>query len=282
MLDKEAIQELTRAEAIRAASSSIFDAVSTDDRGVTPGLVALPNDFQVHDLEKHLTNRRRLRGTMETSAISDFANYTKTHREEGATVFVNQDTMTAVAVLNLGTPAFPGHSDNRAKFSPKSTAAYHALRVHANGSPQKQQTIAEFLEDWAFNITCLNDDGEIPVHRAIAAVRNITIEAMRKLESKEQQLSATKSTFENVQATSADPLPTKIEFRCTPLDGLSTRNFVLRLGVLTGADKPQINLRIINQEQHNEEMAAELCARISDALSSESMPVLIGTYQAGN
>lgn len=281
MFDKEAIQELTRAEAIRAAYNSISDAVTPDDRGTQAGLVALPNDFQIHDLEKSLPNRRRLRGTMNTSVIADFATYVTNCREDGATIFINQEEMAAVAILNLGSPAYPGHADNRAKLTPKRTAAYQALQQHANGSGHKQQTIAEFLEDWAMLITCKNDDGYITSSKAIAAVRNITIDAMRRLESKEQQLSATKSAFESVTATSADPLPTTIEFNCVPYAGFDRRVFVMRLGVLTSGDKPTISLRIINQEQHNEEMAQELSNRVILFMDTNKMPVLIGTYQSG-
>ncbi len=113
--------------------------------------------------------------------------------------------------------------------------------------------------------------------KAIAAIRKLSIESMRKLESSEQSLSASKSAFESVQATSAEPIPTTIYFDCEPYYGLESRQFVLRLGVLTGGDKPAINLRVVKQELHDEEMANEFADLARDALGS-ALPVLIGAY----
>jgi len=270
MLDAAAIKELTLAQAITAAD----DALSVKVGAVT----ALPHDYSIHDLEKFLPNRRRARGTMATTSVVDFASYCENHKEEGACVFVNQDSMLAVAVLNLGVPDVPGHADNRAQLETKKTAAYNAMLNVASGRALKQTEVAEFLEDWPAQIQCFNDQGPVTQPKAVAAVRKITIEAMRKQESSEQQLSASKSAFESVQATSSEPLPTTIYFTCVPYHGLQSRQFVMRLGVQTGGDKPAITLRVINAEQHAEEMASELVGLVA-AEVGETMPVLIGQYQ---
>lgn len=272
MFDKDAINTLTKAEAITAADKAMTSQVQT--------LIALPEDFKIHDLEGYLQNRRRVRGTMGTSTVAAFAAYAATHAQEGATVFVDVDQMAATAVLNLGTPDDPGHADNKAVLQPKKTAAYRSLLVHATGQGLKQQQAAEFLEDWPEHIECFNDGGKIAPPQAIAAIRKLTIESMRKLESSEQSLSASKSAFESVQATSADPIPTTIYFKCAPYQDLSERLFVLRLGVQTGAAAPAIVLRIVKQETHAEEMASELAALVTVAIG-ESMPVLLGQYARG-
>ncbi len=271
MFDKEAINAINEGTGIYQASNAVASAFK--DKAI----VALPDTFQTHDLEKYLPNRRRARGIMTTHALSDFATYTKTHAEDGATVFVDADEMSATAVLDLGTSASPGHTDNRAKVQLKRTAAYAALKAHASGQAFSQLKAAEFLEDWPSQVQCFNDQGAITLPKAIAAVRKLSIESMRKLESSEQSLSASKSAFESVQATSADPIPTTIYFDCEPYYGLEMRQFVLRLGVLTGGDKPAISLRIVKQELHDEEMANEFADLARDALAGQ-LPVLIGSY----
>lgn len=186
--------------------------------------------------------------------------------------------MTATAVLNLGTPDAPGHADNLAKLEPKKTAAYTALKGIATGTAHKQQTVAEFLEDWPGQVQCYNDEGVISPPKAIAAVRKITIESMKKLENTESQLSASRSAFESVQATSTEPLPTTIYFKTIPFHGLAERNFVLRLGVVTASDKPAVSMQIVNQSQHDEDMAVELAKLVAEAVTE--LPVLIGDYAA--
>jgi uncharacterized protein YfdQ (DUF2303 family) len=127
-----------------------------------------------------------------------------------------------------------------------------------------------------------NDDGAITAPKAIAALRKLSIESMRKLESSEQSLSASKSAFESIQATSTDPIPTMIYFTCKPYADLDERQFVLRLGVMTGGDKPTITLRIIKEEEHAEQMAAELAELIGSSFyelgGKSTIPVLLGSY----
>jgi uncharacterized protein YfdQ (DUF2303 family) len=271
MFDKEAIEAIQNGAAIDQASDATRLALGGDY------VVALPSQFTLHDLEQFMSKRRRMRGVMSTHALSDFATYVKKNAESGAAVFVDADEMSAIAVLNLGEPEAPGHTDNRAKVQLKKTAAYSSLKVHANGQAISQTKAAEFLEDWPGEIRCFNDQGDITQPKAIGAIRKLSIESMRKLESSEQSLSASKSAFEQVQATSADPIPTTIYFTCEPYHGLESRQFVLRLGVLTGGEKPSISLRIVKQELHDEEMANEFADLAREALGAE-LQVLIGNY----
>ena len=271
MFDKEAITALQEAQAIHQANNALSISKETKET------VALPSDYKLHDLEKLLPNRRRARGTMSTAVLEAFADYAKSHAESGASVFVDAETMSATAVLNLGTPDAPGHADNKAKLQLKRTAAFSALLHVANGASQRQATVAEFLEDWALQIKCANDVGEIPTTKAIAAIRKLTIETMRKLESEEQSLSQSRSAFESVQATSKEPIPTTIVFTCQPYTDLTERTFAIRLSVQTGGDKPAITLRIIKVEQHSEDMAIEL-ADLVESKFSEGIQVLIGAY----
>lgn len=279
MFDKEAITALQEGASIIAAMSAMQTASHSNN------VVSLPKDYELRDLEKYLPLRRRARGTMSTTILASFADYSKVHAEAGAAVFIDASSMTATTVLNLGTPTAPGHADNRAKLILDKTAAYGALLNHANGMGLKQQTVAEFLEDWPECIKCFNDAGPITPPKAIAAIRKITIEAMRKMESTEQQLAASKSTFDSIQATSVEPLPTTIYFECVPYADLQSRAFVLRLGIQTGGDKPLITLRIVKFEQHKEDMANELKALIDLKFAGADqepagIPVMLGSYEA--
>ena len=156
----------------------------------------------------------------------------------------------------------------------------------ACNSHKSQATLAEFLEDWPDAVQAFAGTEQLATPKAIAAIRKITVESLRKLESEEQQLSTTRSAFESVAATSTEKLPTHIRFCCDPYAGLCDRTFVLRLAIHTGDKAPQLSLRIVNDELHTEEMARELCdllaAEVNDhTVDGEApMPVLIGSYSA--
>lgn len=170
------------------------------------GIVHLPSHYTRHDLEPFQPVRRRMRGNMTTNVVGHFATYAKAHQQEGASVFIDPVAMNAKAVLNLGSSDAPGHCDNTATLVAKQTAAYAALRQAACGRPMSHQDVAEFFEDWMPYLKFSKDDAPVEGKHAVAAVRKITIEALRKVESEEQSLSASRSTFEAVKATSADPI----------------------------------------------------------------------------
>jgi uncharacterized protein YfdQ (DUF2303 family) len=274
MFTKEAIEAIQHASGTIHANGAITEALGSTQ------VAAMPNHFALHDLERYMPTRRRARGVMETTCVGDFATYCKTHAEAGAAVFLSQKLMAATAVLNLGGAAEPGHADNLAKFTPLRTAAYSALRAAANGASLTQARAAEFLEDWVHMIACSRDGESIPTAHAISAIRCITIESARSVEASDQQLSATKSAFESVKASSKNTLPTLIRFACEPYHGMDDRTFTLRLGVLTG-DKPSITLRIVNLEEIEEDMAFELRGRVIKA-TADHLPVFLGEYSRAN
>jgi uncharacterized protein YfdQ (DUF2303 family) len=272
MFTEEAIRAIQESHVVGSANAAVTAAAT----GARCDFAAIPEDLKLHDLEGLHTNRRRARGKMETRDIAAFVAYTNQHAELGATVFVSQHHKTATALLNLGSPQAPGHADNTAMLSPQQTAAYRALLGIVDGQ-RTQKQIAEFMEDWSDLIQCFSDTTEIKTAHAISAIRKITIDETRRQESAVESLSATRSDFERVQASSVNPLPTYIYFNCVPLAGFAERTFVLRLSVLTGDKEPRLILRIQKQEQHDQEIAEELTTKLTEAFDG-SLPVLVGGY----
>lgn len=256
---------------IDQAAAAIIQALNS-----TEGAIALPSDFKLQDLEHFLPQRRRPRGLMKTPYINDFAAYTQAHKQDGCSVFVDAAEMSATAVLDLGSPEQPGHCANRVKLLLQPTAAFAALRDFIN-NPHSQADTAEWLEDWAPQLHAQADGAEIEMRKAISAVRKITTEASAKAQHEEQSLGSSKSTFESVQVSSSETLPTHFKMTCRPYPELQEREFVLRLSVLTGSS-PQMVLRPMSWEQVIEAMATEFAADLRSAFEG-TLPVLIGTYE---
>ena len=266
----EALREGVEATAVHQATQ---EAIVT---GL--GVTALHQDMQVKDLEAYLPQRRRQRGTFATAYVQPFCQYAQVHADKGATVFVDAADMTAHAALDLGSIEAPGHVDHHARLQLKRTAAFDAL-LQFSGRTHKQQAVAEFLEDWAphVGLEFFHGAESITLGQALAAVRRITIESARKVDSEQQQLSANRTAFESVQATSKDPLPTTIYVRTKAYADLGERLFVLRLTIHTGDSVPTLALRIQNMERHTEEMGRELADLVSQTIGG-AMPVLLGKY----
>lgn len=262
---------LGQAQAIERAAAEATQAIDSY------GALALPDTFHIQDLEKYMSTRRRMIGTMSTSSVHSFATYITAHHDDGSMVFVHDTKLSATAVLNLGNINTPGHCDNLAQLDLNHTAAYTAL-LAINGKPLAQRDAAEFLEDWTDHLGFFQGATALQPSQAISAVRRLNIEAVRKLESVSESLSESTSAFEQVTASSKEPLPDFVYFTCAPTEDLAERIFVMRLHVVTG-DKLHVCLRIQRLQSHQEEMAMELSNCITEALNGQPVSVVRGQFR---
>lgn len=275
-MDSTAIQSLGQL-AIEAAKANQLD---TD----IPALILQCGDGKqrVESIEHLQPGRSRYRGTFATHQLGDFAAYVRgadgDQPRTPAQGFIDTDTMTAKVFFNLGGADQPGHGDHTAKLTLKPTAAYAALRAIVN-KPLDQRTLHDFVEDWRDNITPVYDGAADPTRtaNALAAIRDITIETVRKVGQVERDMGATRSAMESVDARSSLTLPSGFEFVATPYDGLKLRAFRLRLGVTTGGDKLALTLRIQQDEQITEDIAADFRDRLAEKLGTASS-LTLGTF----
>lgn len=272
MIQKEAID--------RIAELANHNTLAAGLSNVAHRTVALPGDYNLHDLEHLLPHRTRARGRYETTSIQDFCTYPGAAGKGTAVVFVNPEQMTATAIYNLMEDDQPGHCDDLATLGLKKTAAFTAL-LAVNGARMEQRQIAEWLEDWQSQITAKSAGEEISMSQALSAIRNLTIESVRRRESQENNFSSTQDSFDKIEATSGGrQLPDQFRFSCTPYEGLAERSFALRLSITTGGDKPCYTLRMIALETQEEAMAAEFAEQISQGLSDEQATVRVGKFIA--
>src|SRR5690554_1560847 len=251
--------------------------------------VPLPESVKVEDLERFMPNRRRYRGTMTTTQIDQFAEYTNrtagevqaNGEEPGATVpcFVDPENMTAKVFFDLGTVEYPGHADFTARLNLPKTAAFEEL-LGKDGRALDQKELAEWLEDWAPQLKVTSDTGEpLNLPAAVGAVRRITIGAKSESTSEERTFGGRRSSMAEVEAQNKDTLPAFVEFTCEPYHGLDERTFRLRVSLIT-SEKPRLVMRIVRLEHHQEEMAIEFREHLEHALDGDLVDTFVGKFQA--
>lgn len=237
----------------------------------TPALIL---DNKVVSIEHLQEGRSRFRGALKTSVLSEFVAYLKRHA--GGAGFIDADNMTATAYLNLGTPDKPGHADWTASLNLKATAAYSALQ-QADGMARSQKQMAEWIEDWSNHLGAIKDGEDISINVALAAIREISIEAKKNVTSTDRDFGASRSSMEEIEARAKGGLPTHFQFRCTPYPGFAQREFVLRLSVITG-ESPALKLRIVGKEQAEEDIAQEFKALLLEEIG-DAAELTIGTFR---
>ncbi len=270
-------------------------AASSETRELTDGLaVVLHNDTSVKSLESLMPFRNRFRGEMQTTSLSAYADYIRNRESETTKCFIDQDYMTARAIFNMWEGAQPGHCDDKATLSLQKTAAFKAL-TQIDGKKLSQKELAEWLEDWASNITVYQgsrditseDDNNLgdlnsPVHitKAINAIRKMTIETARKIESQDGDMNRKLSAMEAVEARTGDIKINSVVFTCKPYNNLDERAFDMRLSTTTGGDSLSLTLRIMKLEAIEEEIAEEFQEKLEASLEDTSVDFYIGSFVA--
>lgn len=257
-LTKEAIQLITDT-ALEAAGKALPTLAPT---------IVLPEGTKIVDLEKYQYLRSRFRGTLSTHSLADFSVYVTDRAVDDARGFIDQDSMTCVLMFNLGTESKPGHADDRAVLKLKPSAAYKAVQA-INSQAMTQKDLSDWIEDWNHCLKAVDDAGEaMPIAKAIAAVRTITIKAASESDHTVSETSASRSTMDQIEARSKETLPASLIFSAVPFEGLSLRDITLRVSVITSGSQPVLKLRWVGEEVQREEIAQEFKSVLDEKIGA--------------
>jgi uncharacterized protein YfdQ (DUF2303 family) len=114
---------------------------------------------------------------------------------------------------------------------------FSGLLGELNGGVFEQQ-LNRALSDVAANVCTCGKDGEVVItlkvtqiadsSQALAAIREISIEAKKNVTSTDRDFGASKSSLEEIEARAKGGLPTHLLFSCTAYPGFKPRQFLLR------------------------------------------------------
>ncbi|KXZ66763.1 hypothetical protein AVENLUH5627_02457 [Acinetobacter venetianus] len=275
--------ENTEAQAIATLSKPV-DSLGRGD------LVAIHEDYKIHDLEQFQNGRDRARGLLKTPSFEDFKSYVLSaepqHNEDGAItltgapVFVDHKNVSATAVLNFAAKGFSqGHCDHKALLQLEPTVVWSKLNA-LKDRKLSQRDFAVFLEDWVSVLEITDADGNvIGGAQALAAVRNMKIDSTVSSDHSVGNLSESRSRFEQVEARSKEDFtPAYFKIRNSAYFGLDERLIVLRLIVNTNEDKPTFSIQIVKEELLLDEIIQDFKAKVIELLPEN--PVRIGTFAA--
>lgn len=251
-IDKSAIEH------IQKTATDIREVEQTDFP-----TVAISKSLELCSLEEFQKHRNYFRGIFNTNTCDDFLGYVA--ENNGSSCFINAETMSAQSIFDLGDSEAPGHAKHRAILTLDKSAPY--IEVLANNNRRtSQRELAEWIEDYRDFIEVLDENGEeMQNTAAVAAIRRITIEAVRKQGNDQRTFGESKSAMESIDAKSEDgPMPAWILFTCKPYEDLKERTFHSRISIITRGEEPQLTTRIIKLDVIKEEMATEFKGLLAD------------------
>lgn len=270
-MDKSAIEKIQESTTVPALIDQL-ESVST----LNPTML-VPDNMAVVSMEQHMEFASRYRLSYSTSSLKDFISYNADHDEHGATCFVSSDAMGADSIFDLGTLDRPGHKEHHARLRLATTAAYRAL-LDTNGHRLAQKQASEFIEDWSEIISVTTKTGDVmPALAAAQSLQNLTIESAKQITSKVHDFGESMSSMATVEAKHQDQLPAEFLFKCEPYPGLGEMDIAIRIGILTGGDKPQLVFRIKRFEALKEELEERLKKILMDSFSGLELKTYIGS-----
>ncbi len=252
-------------------------------------LVAIHENFNVHDLEQFQAGRNRARGVLKTPSFEDFKSYVlgNTQSENSvpevkvyAPVFVDHKNVSATAILNFKVVGLAqGHCDHKAVLQLEPTVVWEKLN-QLKDNKLNQKRFATLLEDWASVFAATSETGEtIHIAEAINAVRNMKVGASSTTDSSVSNMQETRSVFDKVEASStAGKLPSYFEIIDPAYVGLDDKTIRLRLVVNSSDGEPSFALQIVKEELLRNEIIQEFKGKVI-VLFPEN-PVRIGTFSA--
>jgi uncharacterized protein YfdQ (DUF2303 family) len=158
------------------------------------------------------------------------------------------------------------------------TSAFKRLLAFAGSGSHYQKDAANFIEDWAdFIVVTTSTDDKMSIAQAANAINNMTIESARSITSEVEDFGEHLSAMERVEVKNKAKMPAKLKFTCVPYNGLEDREFEIRLSILTGGSKPEISLRIVQLEKHEEDIVDEFKEILVKKFTSFKLNTFIGT-----
>jgi uncharacterized protein YfdQ (DUF2303 family) len=277
-MDSTAIQAISALSAAQLAQNEIS--------AYTEGAVVIPKDYTLQSLEKLRLAPNHFRGQYSTSVLSQFISYIDNHGTSETSVFINQDTMSANAIIDMGYIDDPKWGKHRAEVALKRTPAYGDL-LDFNNVTVDQQTFIDFAEDWQDNVLFYYGEPEFAEAEAfkptIKTLRKLKTSATATTENEVGNFSANRSAMEQIEISAGNQEPpTGFIFKTIPHDGFEEVAFNCQLRAITDGKSVQLKYRIAQLERHKEQIAEQFKDKIVSGVRVDGINIFIGTMSYQN
>lgn len=242
-MDKTAIQEISR---LAVAS---FDGAAPLNDG---SAIVIPDNYKIQNLERFEATPKAFKGTFSTTVLDEFISYVNKNGNENSNLFIDQQEMTAEAILDQGDSTNPLWGRHRATLKLLKTPAYIAL-LKLQNQALTQQDFIDFAEDWRDNISFFSNMmvegheviGTPSLPAVIKILRKLKISANHISEQNINNHSSSHSALEAIEINSdQNELPEGFIFDIMPYEGFKKINFYCQLRAVSDDKTVKLKYRI--------------------------------------
>lgn len=258
-------------------------AAAGPDYNTDHGYLLLPQGYQAESLDRFMERPAHFREQFKTHHMNSFVEYCAgNHGGQIVLCYVDQDKMSASVIFDAGVPCEPGHRYHTATLTLQMGPLYQSL-LKISGTTIEQRELAEWLEDWRFDITTESaNNEEIELGKVITAVRQFSTESKTNSSHNEESMAASRSAFASIEAANKHNLPAYIVADCKPYSDLEDHRIPMRFSTrLSTTEKPVFALTMVKPDVIRQTLAEDFVKAISIAMTEhagiDTHSVLIGT-----
>ena len=278
-LNKDTIQFLQ--------NQSIVESLTEKTKATNEPVVVLPEGYNVSSLDCYMNHLTHYSGVFKTSSVAAFCDYANKFAVDKTFAYIDTGgELSGSIIFDAGTVDAPMHKKHRAKVSLYRLPAFakiHSIYEAFVGSSRSdahrfsQRDLADFIIDWASDITLLGtDEKEMTIAEGSAFARNVTLEQVTKANSSVGNYSAELTGSERIALTSTERELASIIFNVPPYLDFIGRNFELRVQstAARGESGVAFTLRPMRYEQTLVEIENEFVELLTENLGDEFTPIL--------
>lgn len=240
----------------------------------------VPQGFEVRSMDEFNEHASHFREQFATNHIDSFIDYFDCHGDGGdLACFVSIKPLKAEIVFDAGNADKPGHRFHRARLVLDKSPLMSAIQTISLCENLSQRTLAEWLEDWRFDIDAEDTNGEdIELRKVITAVRNFGVLSKAGSEHKEESLGASRSAFAEIEAKNKSDLPAFLVGHGKPYTGLPMVDMPMRLHVRLSTDgkPPTFKLQRVRPDQYDQKIAESFVETLKAKFGERDISLLIG------
>lgn len=259
-MDKSAIQEIAKLATANEIMLHDHDAI------------CVPDGYELLSLEKFDVAPDHFRGTFSTTVLSEFTAYINSHGDADTGVFVNQEAMCALAIIDMGHQEGPRWGKHRADIKLLKTPAYTAVLKFAN-AVLLQQDFIDFAEDWQDNVQFYFEGTEAPVasfQQTIKVLRRLKVNVNASSEQNAGNFSASRSALETIEIKAGnEELPAGFRFSVIPYEGFDPVLLNCQLRAVSDDKNIKLKYRIGQQEIIAEAIANQFREKLINGIKAE-------------
>jgi uncharacterized protein YfdQ (DUF2303 family) len=268
----EQIADLARREAERTPDRYLLNA----DSALVVTKVRTDERVDVLDLERHLVEPQRTRGTVTVHDPGDFINVVnRLSNVDHTTVWANVDNGTITAVVNdHATWDQPGWRDHTIQLQLQADEDWQAWMA-LNGKLVDQARFAEFIEDVAHTVVEPDNATMLEVASTMVAKREVEFSQSHRLQTGDVQLRFEETTKANAGVKGDMEIPEQILVQLSPWRGVEPARIDGRLRFSIRGGQLAIGYKLIRPDAFRDEVFAGLVETVRSGL--DTVPIYRGT-----